>query len=233
VKWEVDDPVLLAQGGIAQTLLPVGHCGSTFSEFQCVGNDTIFSRPEPATTVGANGNVGTTTETVVACPIILPVNPPPLLPSDPSLPEIDKCFLDNRCVSTTDFNTAIVAAAALAPADDITKDFTIVITVVISSGGGIINLGVDVIGDREPVALELPNICKIVSNSVSANLKFNPDRVEKCQLSKVTSNAVKRSVQMTNSYVANIHVTTEPGSGLASALYPALAFLVGVLALLF
>jgi len=152
--------------------------------------------------------------------------------TDPTPGQIDSCLKDNRCVSTTAINQAIQAATTAAPSGDITHTFTIVITVIINSGGGVVNLGVDVIGDHEPTDTEKPSICHVVSDSISKTLKFESSRVHACTLTKVTSGTTKRStMSTTSSYVANIQVA-DSMKGSASALVPtAVALLVGLVAL--
>jgi len=221
----LDQPVSVTAAGAPVNSLPTGYCSSFSSQFQCLSANSTFT-PVPVTGSAAGGTTtgGTTTGVAIvppACTIILPPMPLPL-PMDPPLVQIDACLADQRCVSNTDLNTDIAAAASSAPPNSVSGIFYIVVTLVIRADGGVVNLAVDVSGDHEPTTTEHAGICDVLVSTMSNRLHFQKDRVESCTLAKVTQATAKRAA-VTSSYIANI-VINEPAmiQGSASALAPVL-----------
>jgi hypothetical protein len=100
--------------------------------------------------------------------------------------------------------------------------FYIVVTLVIRADGGVVNLAVDVSGDHEPTVTEHAGVCDVLVTTMSSRLRFQKERVESCNLAKVTQQATTKRATVTSSYIANILIN-EPDTiqrASASALAP-------------
>lgn len=229
----ITEPLETSVGLAPNANVRVGYCSSLNSKYQCTSPRHTFSTAE----VSASGEIIKPT-----CNVILPIDPPVITPVDPTVPEIDRCLLDDRCISTVDLNKRIEETRA-SDGDAVAKDFAVFITLVMKAEQGLVNLAVDLHSEREPTAEEADKICRIVATSISKQLKFDPKRVRKCKLAKVSSDSPKRDTT-SQSYIASMTVdpiTTDNGdssdngqAGSASTLaFSALAALIAALALLF